>query len=362
MFYHLLYPLKDVWSFFNVFKYITFRAMGSSVTAFLVCMLFGNLIIRMLASLNVLESTQREHAPHLHKMFKHKHSVPSMGGILIIVSVCLANLLWGNFESKYMIYILVVTVALGCVGFIDDYAKVKTKSSRGIPAVIKLCGQLFIGIGLAYLLFYEDGYQKVIYFPFVKDYVFHLGILFIPFAVLVIVGTSNALNITDGLDGLAIGCSVIAAATFAIICYITGHSQFAAYLNISYIEQSGELAVFCASLVGAGVGFLWFNSYPAQVFMGDTGALAMGGAIGAIALFIKKELLLLIVGGVFVWEVVSVILQVVSFKLRGKRIFLCAPYHHHLQLQGWHEAKVTVRLCIIAFILALIGLSTLKLM
>jgi len=362
MFYHFLYPLRDAWGVFNVFKYITFRAMGSSVTAFLFCMLFGNLIIAMLRSLRVLEPTERAHAPHLHKMFKHKHSVPSMGGLIIIIAVVLANLLWGNFESKYMIFVLVVTVALGAVGFIDDYIKVKTKSSRGIPAVVKLFGQLVIGICLALFLYYEEGYQKIIYFPFIKEYVFNLGILFVPFAMIVIVGTSNALNITDGLDGLAIGCSIIAAATFGIICYVTGHWQFAKYLNVAYIEQSGELAVFCASLVGAGVGFLWFNAYPAQIFMGDTGALSIGGAIGAIALFIKKELLLLIIGGIFVWEALSVILQVASFKFRGKRIFLCAPYHHHLQLKGWHEAKVTVRLCIVAFILALVGLSTLKLM
>jgi phospho-N-acetylmuramoyl-pentapeptide-transferase len=362
MFYHFFYPLKEYWSALNVFKYITFRAMGSSVTAFLFCILFGKLLINFLSHLKVIASTQREHAPHLHAMFEHKKSVPSMGGIILILAILIANGLWGNFESKYMTYILFVTVTLGIVGFVDDFVKIKAQNSRGIPAAIKLAGQLFIGVLLAFLLYYEPGYQKIIYLPFVKNYVLALGLFFIPFAVLVIVGASNALNITDGLDGLAIGCTIIVAATFAIISYITGHSQFAEYLNIAYIPQSGELSVFCASLVGAGVGFLWFNAYPAQVFMGDTGALSMGGAIGAVALFIKKELLLLIVGGIFVWEALSVIIQVTSFKLTGKRVFRCAPFHHHLQLKGWHEAKVTVRLCIIAFILAVIGMSTLKLM
>ena len=284
-----------------------------------------------------------------------------MGGVLIIFSVLVANLLWGNFNSKYMVYVLVVMVWLGLVGFIDDFVKVRSQNSRGIPAVIKLLGQLTLGLLLGIFLYYEPDYQHMLYFPFVKKYVLHLGFLFIPFVVLIIVGSSNALNITDGIDGLAIGCAIIVAATFSIISYMSGHYTFAGYLNIAYIPQSGELAVFCASLVGAGVGFLWFNSYPASVFMGDTGSLAMGGAIGAVALFIKKELVLLIVGGVFVWEALSVILQVASFKLRGKRIFRMAPYHHHLQLKGWHESKVTIRLWIIAFILALIGLASLKL-
>lgn len=361
MFYHFLYPLKEYWSILNVFKYITFRAMGSSVTSFLICMMFGAGIIRLLSRMGAVEVTSREHAPALDSLYKHKHSIPSMGGLLIIFSVLVANLLWGNFNSKYMVYVLVVMVWLGLVGFIDDFVKVRSQNSRGIPAVIKLLGQLVLGLLLGIFLYYEPDYQHMLYFPFVKKYVLHLGFLFIPFVVLIIVGSSNALNITDGIDGLAIGCAIIVAATFSIISYVSGHYTFAAYLNIAYIPQSGELAVFCASLVGAGVGFLWFNSYPASVFMGDTGSLAMGGAIGAVSLFIKKELVLLIVGGVFVWEALSVILQVASFKLRGKRIFRMAPYHHHLQLKGWHESKVTIRLWIIAFILAIIGLASLKL-
>ncbi len=361
MLYHFLYPLKEYWGFLNIFKYITFRSVGSSVTAFVICMVFGNLIIKFLSSLGAIESTSREHAPELDSLYQHKHSIPSMGGVLIIFSILVANILWGNFESKYLIFVLVVTVWLGLVGFIDDFVKVKTKKSRGIPAVIKLIGQLVLGILLGVYLYYDTDYQKVLYFPFVKKYVLYLGFLFIPFVVIVIVGASNALNITDGLDGLAIGCAIIVSATFSIISYVSGHYNFASYLNIIYIPQSGELAVFCASLVGAGVGFLWFNSFPATVFMGDTGSLSIGGAVGAVALFIKKELVLLIVGGIFVWEALSVILQVLSFKIRGKRIFRMAPFHHHLQLKGWHESKVTVRLWIIGFILALIGLASLKL-
>ena len=361
MLYHFLYPLKDYFAAFNVFKYITFRAVGSSVTAFLICMIFGRSIIRFLGVLGAIECTEREHAPQLNSLYAHKHAVPSMGGVLVIFSVVISNLLWGNFSSKYMIYVLIVTVWLGLVGFTDDLIKIRAKNSRGIPAAVKLGGQLLLGILLGMFLYSDPDYQKVLYFPFMKGFFLSLGILFIPFTVIVIVGSSNALNITDGLDGLAIGCAVIAAGAFSLVSYISGHVNFASYLNIVYIAQSGELAVFCTSLVGAGVGFLWFNSYPATVFMGDTGALAIGGAIGAVALFIKKELLLLIVGGIFVWEALSVILQVASFKLCGKRIFLMAPFHHHLQLKGWHEAKVTIRLCIVAFILALIGLSTLKL-
>ena len=361
MFYHFLYPLKEYWSVLNVFKYITFRSVGSSVTAFLICMLCGNIIIRFLSRVGAVEVTTREHAPELDSLYQHKYSIPSMGGVLIIFSVLIANLLWGNFNSKYILYVLMVTVWLGLVGFIDDFVKVKAQNSRGIPAAIKLMGQLILGILLGIFLYYDSDYEKVLYFPFIKQYVLYLGFLFIPFVVVVVVGTSNALNITDGIDGLAIGCAVIVAATFSIISYVSGHYTFASYLNIAYIEQSGELAVFCASLVGAGVGFLWFNAYPATVFMGDTGSLSIGGAIGAVALFIKKELILLIVGGIFVWEALSVILQVASFKLRGKRIFRMAPFHHHLQLKGWHESKVTVRFWIIAFVLALIGLASLKL-
>jgi phospho-N-acetylmuramoyl-pentapeptide-transferase len=358
---YFLHPLHELWFGFNVLKYITFRSVGASVTAFLICMVCGPRVIRFLASLDAIQSTQREHAPQLHSLYKHKDKVPSMGGLLIVLAVVVSTVLWGDFESGYLYLVLMVTVWLGMVGFVDDYIKVKTKSSRGIPARVKLGGQLILGVALGVYMYCDPRYETVLYFPFVKDYVMALGLMFIPFVVLVIVSSSNALNITDGLDGLAIGCAIIVVGTFAIVSYISGHSGFASYLNISYIPRSGELAIFCAALVGAGVGFLWFNSYPATVFMGDTGSLAIGGAIGAIALIIKKEILLIIVGGVFVWEALSVILQVASFKLRGKRIFRMAPFHHHLQLGGWNEVKVTIRLWIIGFVLALIGLSTLKL-
>lgn len=361
MFYHLLYPLRDLWGALNVFKYITFRSLGSSVTAFLICMIFGKRIVRFLSGVGAIASTEREHAPQLHPMFKQKHSVPSMGGVIILLALVVSNGLWGNFSSPYTGWMLLVAVWLGGVGFLDDYLKIIRQNSRGIPAAVKMSGQLILAVVLGVALYFYSDYQKVLYIPFFKEYVLQMGALFIPFTVLVIVGSSNALNITDGLDGLAIGCAIIVAATFGVISYLSGHLEFAEYLNIPYIAQGGELSVFCASLVGACVGFLWFNSYPASVFMGDTGSLAIGGAIGAVALFLKKELLLILIGGVFVWEALSVILQVTSFKLRKKRIFRCAPFHHHLQMKGWHEAKITIRLWIVAFILALIGLGTLKL-
>lgn len=361
MLYYFLYPLRDHYTIFNVFKYITFRAVGASVTAFIFCMIFGSMIIALLSRLRAIGPTARAHAPGIHEFYKDKKHVPSMGGVLIVCAIVIANMLWGNFASKYMWIVLAVTLWLGFVGFIDDFVKIRTQHSRGMPAIIKLSGQIMLGIMLGFYLYYEPSYQRSLYFPFVKDYVLYLGVFIIPFIVLVLVGSSNALNITDGLDGLAVGCAIIVAATYAIVSYVSGHTNFASYLNIPYIPQSGELSVFCASVVGAGVGFLWFNSYPATVFMGDTGSLALGGAIGTVAIAVKKELLLVIVGGVFVWEALSVILQVGSYKIRGKRIFRMAPFHHHLQLSGWHEAKVTVRLIIIAFILALIGLSTLKL-
>ncbi len=363
MLYHFLYPLKAYFGPFNVFRYITFRAIGGSVTAFLFCIFFGEAIIKLLKRLNFYQITKRDDAGHLHKFYEGKEDVPSMGGVMIISAVLVSSVLWGNFSGIYMWLILVVMLLFGIVGFADDMLKIYAGNSKGLPAKVKFSGELLVSTLLGIYLYYDSDYQKVLYFPFVKEYVLYLGIFIIPFVVLVIVGSSNALNLTDGLDGLAIGCAVIVAATFAIISYVSGNYKFATYLNIPYIQQSGELAVFCASLVGAGIGFLWFNSYPATVIMGDTGSLAVGGAIGAVAVLIKKELLLFIVGGVFVLEAVSVILQVMSYKFRGgKRIFLCAPFHHHLQLKGWHNAKITIRLWIVAVILALIGLVSLKLM
>jgi phospho-N-acetylmuramoyl-pentapeptide-transferase len=361
MFYELLYPLREYSIVFNVFRYITFRAACASVTTFVLCILAGPYCIEWLKRFNVIATTRRDHAPQLHSLSTGKAQIPTMGGLLMILAVVGSCLLWGNLGNKYMLLILLVFVFLGLVGFVDDFLKIARGNSKGLSARVKLVGQILIGFFLGAYLFFNPSFEAVLYLPFIKSFAIPLGVLAIPFVAFIVVGTSNALNLTDGLDGLATGCSIFVIGSFAIITYITGNFNFSAYLNIPFIKESGELTVFCASLAGACGGFLWFNCHPAEVFMGDTGSLALGGAIGTVAVLIKQELLLVIIGGVFVWEALSVILQVASFRLRGKRIFLMSPFHHHLQLKGWPESKVTIRLWIISFILALIGLSTLKL-
>ncbi len=361
MFYHFLYPLKDQAIVFNLFKYITFRSVGASVTAFLLCVVLGPWIIRWLMKLSAVNETEREHAQKIHHLYAAKKTVPTMGGILIVASIVCSNLLWGDLTNSFLLIALGVTVWFGCVGFADDFLKLKMKNSRGLPGRLKLAGQVALGLAIGVGLYLDPKFSKLLYVPFFKDVTFWLGVWFVPFVIVVLIGTSNALNLTDGLDGLAIGCLTFAAGAFAVLTYVTSRADFAQYLEIAYRPRAVELTIFCASLVGAGVGFLWYNSYPATVMMGDTGSLSLGGALGIVAILIKNELVLLIVGGIFVWEALSVMLQVASFRLFGKRIFLMSPYHHHLQLKGWPESKVTIRLWIIAFILALIGLGTLKL-
>lgn len=360
MLYLFLYPFRDHIFFFNLFRYITFRAMAASVTAFAICIIFGPMVMRWLVSLSVFDSHNRAQAEKIHQFFAHKKTVPTMGGVLILLSIVLSNLLWGNLANQFLILALVVTVWFGTVGFIDDYIKIRKRNTTGLTIATKFIAQVIAGVAIGAILYFNPEFNDSLYVPFFKNVVLRLGIFYIPFIVLVLVGSSNALNLTDGLDGLAIGCLIMAAGAYTILSYISGHFGFADYLKVPFFRSAGELTVFCASLVGAGIGFLWFNSYPASVFMGDTGSLALGGALGAVAVFIKKEFLLLIVGGIFVWEALSVILQVSSFKWTGKRIFLMAPYHHHLQLKGWPESKVTVRFWIIAFLLAVLGISTLK--
>jgi len=360
MFYALLYPLREYFAVFNIFKYITFRSGAAAVTAFLLSLWLGPKLIAWLRELSITACNKREHAEQIHKFYEGKGSVPTMGGIILIAAISISMLLWGNLSNKYTVLSLVVLIWFGGVGFLDDYIKIRSKSSKGLTSATKLGGQLIAGTLLGCYLYFDSSFDHKIYIPFLKDASFYLGVFLIPFVICVLVGSSNALNLTDGMDGLAIGCTLFAAATFAIVSYITGHHAFTKYLDIPFVASSGELAVFCSALVGAGAGFLWFNSFPASVFMGDTGSLSLGGVLGAIAIFIKKELLLVIVGGVFVWEALSVILQVASFKLFKKRIFKMSPFHHHLQLLGWPESKVTVRLWIIAFILSIVGLSTLK--
>ncbi len=361
MFYYFLYPLKEYSIVFNVFKYITFRSVGASLTAFIVCLVFGPAVTRWLSQLSAIGSTEREHADRIHVFYQHKKSIPTMGGILIILGILLATLLWGNLMNRLLLINLATLIWFGAIGFADDYLKVKRKSSTGLRSLTKLAGQIIWGTALGWYLFFDPEFKGVLYLPFIKTASIYLGALYIPFVILVLAGSSNALNLTDGLDGLAIGCLIFAAGAFSIISYVSGHAVFANYLQIPFFSEAGELAVFCSAMVGAGAGFLWYNAYPATIFMGDTGSLSLGGALGSVAVCIKKEIVLFVVGGIFVWEAISVILQVLSFRLRKKRIFLMSPFHHHLQLKGWPESKVAVRLWIIAFVLALVGLSTLKL-
>lgn len=357
---YFLHTFKDVSIIFNIFRYITFRAAGASVMAFLLSLWLGPAIIEWLKSFNVTQNQKREHAQQIHGFYAHKEKVPTMGGILIVASIVLSVLFWGNLTNRFIWILLAATVWFGGVGFLDDWIKLRSKSSRGLSSFTKMAGQLLMGLAIGLYLYMDPNFDKWLYLPLVKKGAVYLGVFFIPFVVLVLVGSSNALNLTDGLDGLAIGCTLLTAASLGITSYLVGRVDFAAYLSIPYVPEAGEIAVFSAALFGASIGFLWFNCYPAQVMMGDTGSLALGGLIGAIAVLIKKEVVLLIVGGVFVWEALSVILQVASFKMFRKRIFKMSPFHHHLQLMGWPESKVTIRLWIIALVLAIIGLSTLK--
>lgn len=361
MVYYFLYPLRDHSIFFNVFKYITVRSVGASITAFLVCLILGPVFIRWLSRLCMIQTTKRDFAPQLDNLRKGKGKVPTMGGLLIITGILVSGLLWGDLENRLFLLSMATLLWFGAIGFIDDFMKVKKGNSRGMRSKVKFLGQVAWGLGIGLYLYFDPEFGGTLYLPFIKHAVIPLGLLYIPFVIIVMTGASNALNLTDGLDGLAIGCLIFAAASLGIVSYVSGHVYIAQYLNIPFFYESGELAVFCSALVGAGAGFLWYNSYPASVFMGDTGSLSLGGVLGAIAILIKKEIVLLIVGGIFVWEALSVIIQVISFKTTGKRVFLMSPFHHHLQLKGWAESKVTVRLWIVAFILALIGLSTLKL-
>jgi phospho-N-acetylmuramoyl-pentapeptide-transferase len=358
--YYLLFPLRNRIPAFNVFRYITFRGAMAIVTALLLSWFLGPAFIRALRRMSVGQNI-REVGPQAHLV---KAGTPTMGGLLILFSVIVPTLLWTTLDNPYIWIVILVTLAFGLIGFLDDYLKVKNRRNLGLNARAKLILQILAAaaMGIALLVLPKEyGFDSTLTFPFIKRLLLHLGPLYIPFVVVVLVGASNAVNLTDGLDGLAIGCTIVAAATYAVFTYVAGNRVIAGYLQVSYVPGVGEVAVFCSALVGASLGFLWFNSHPAEVFMGDVGSLSLGAAIGSVAVLAKQEILLAVVGGVFVLEALSVIIQVASFKLRGKRVFRMAPLHHHFELSGWAEPKVIVRFWILSILFALLSLSTLKL-
>ena len=361
MLYYLLYPLRNMISGFNVFRYITFRSAWAALTALVISFIFGPWLIERMRRIK-LGQYIREEGPKSHQQ---KAGTPTMGGILINIAILIPTILWADIFNPYIWIILFVTFAYGAIGFVDDYRKLRKKQSEGLTAKEKFSMQIGValaaGLAIAYLPSIHNNYSTVLTFPFFKMLHLNLGFLYIPFIIVVLVGASNGVNLTDGLDGLAIGSTLIVAVTYTILTYAAGNFRVADYLRIAWVPQAGELAVFCGAMVGASLGFLWFNAHPAEIFMGDVGSLALGGAIGCLAVMIKQEILLGLVGGLFVIEGMSVVLQVASFKLTGRRIFKMSPLHHHFELSGWRETKVVVRFWIIAIIFALISLSTLKL-
>ncbi len=361
MLFHILFPLAEQFSALNVFRYITFRTGGAMMTALIVSFLFGPVMIEILRARQGQGQPIRDDGPESHLLTKK--GTPTMGGVLILLAVCSATLLWADLTNPYIWAVLGVTVGFGIIGFVDDFLKVSKRNTKGLSGKLKLAAQVSISAVATFwiLSHLPAGLQTTLAVPFFKDLLLNLSWMFVVFAVLVMVGSSNAVNLTDGLDGLAIVPVMIAAGVFGFIAYLAGNTIFSGYLQLHYVPGAGELAVFCGSLVGGGLGFLWFNAPPAKVFMGDTGSLALGGALGAVSVVTKHELVLAIVGGLFVLETVSVIVQVVSFKLTGKRVFAMAPLHHHFEKKGWAESTIVIRFWIIASILALAGLATLKL-
>lgn len=358
MIYYLLYPLHTSYSFFNVFRYITFRTIFASITALLICLVVGPWLIRKLQSLQI-DQQIREDGPQSHLV---KKGTPTMGGVLIIFSVVISTMLWANLSINYIWLILLVTVGFGLIGFIDDYRKLAGRNSKGISGKTRLSAEIIIALFVSMILYLKPGFNSQVTIPFFKTVLPNLGWGYVVLSTFIIVGTANAVNLTDGLDGLAIGPATICFATYVLFAYFAGNVKVASYLQIPHVSGAGELAVFCGALVGAALGFLWFNAYPAEVFMGDVGSLSLGGALGTMAIITKQEILLAIVGGIFVMETFSVIFQVGYFKLtQGKRIFRMAPLHHHFELKGWAEPKVIVRFWIISILLALMAISTLKL-
>lgn len=359
MLYELLYPLKEWIGGLNVLRYITFRSAYATVTALALCFLFGPMLIRRLRRFKVKQIIRTD-GPQSHLA---KGSTPTMGGILIVVAIIVPTLLWASPDSKLVLMAAGVTLALGALGFLDDYLAVSKKTPKGLMGRYKLVVQLALGaaVGVCMLRFSDPELATKTTLPFFKDRFLDLGILYVPFVALVITSVSNAVNLTDGLDGLASGLVAVAAASLAGLAYISGNVKIAEYLNIPYLPAAAELTIFCMATFGAALGFLWFNCHPADVFMGDTGSLALGGGLATVAVMLKKEVLLFFIGAVFVLEAVSVIIQVLSYRTRGKRVFRMAPIHHHFELKGWPETRVVVRFWLAGILFALMSLSTLKL-
>ena len=361
MLFNLLYPLAEDFRIFNLFRYLTFRTGAAVMTALIISFIVGPPLIRWLRSKQGRGQPIRDDGPERHIL--QKQGTPTMGGFMILLALSVSTLLWADLSNRFVWAVLLVTAGFGLIGFADDYLKVTQANVRGLPGRLKLLLEVIVAVLAAFWImsYQPDNMSTHLAVPFLKDVLFNLGIFFVPFAALVIVGSSNSVNLTDGLDGLAIGPLIIAASAFMLIAYLTGNVVFSSYLQLHTVPGAGELAVYCGALVGAGLGFLWFNAPPAMVFMGDTGSLSLGGGLGAVAVVTKHELVLAIIGGLFVLETVSVIVQVASFKMTGRRVFRMAPLHHHYEQKGWAEPTIVIRFWIIAVILALGGLATLKL-
>ena len=360
MLYSFLLSLTENYSFLNVFKYITFRTGLSVITSFIIVFLIGEPLIKIFQKKQI-SGPIRQDGPIDHII--KKSGTPTMGGLIIIFGIFSGTFLWADLSNIYILIVIFVSISLGILGFIDDLLKIKQKNSRGLNSKLKLLGQIIISLIAIYILLEYSEHQFIsnLYFPFFKNLILPMGLFFIPFALFVIVGASNAVNLTDGLDGLATVPVMLVALSYTLISYVVGNTIFSEYLKIPYVENSGELSIFCGAIFGSCLGFLWYNAPPAKIFMGDTGSLSLGGSLAAVAIIVKHEIVLAIIGGLFVLETVSVIIQVISFKLTGKRVFMMAPIHHHFEKKGWPESTIVIRFWIIAIILALIGLATLKL-
>ena len=357
MLYHLLVPLSDVFSGFNVFRYLTFRSIGAALTALLIAFIVGPILIRALEKRQIGQ-TIRDDPPERHQA---KAGTPTMGGVLILLALLSSTLLWAEWTNPFVWIVVCVTLGFGLIGFIDDYHKAVYKNPQGLSSRTKFGWQWLLALTAAAALYAVPAFDAQISLPLVKDFHPAIGLLYIPLGALIVVAASNGVNLTDGLDGLAIGPVLITGAVIGVFAYVAGNSVISDYLEIKYVPGAGTLAIFCAALGGAGLGFLWFNTYPASVIMGDTGALSLGAALGTIAVVIRQEVVLFVAGGIFVLETVSVIVQVISFKLTGRRVFQMAPLHHHYELKGWPEPRIIVRFWIVSIILALVSLSFLKL-